>query len=184
MKYCDNTAVALMSYDNGSFTIEYHSDNSHLSQETSTFARQIWWRAAMPAINENLRYMTLDEKRDSELIESYRQEYMEKTAASEEYIALRADEPIGFIGLDADKDREESAGWVASLYMKPEYRGKGFSVQLLGCAISEFRRQRREKLRAEAPGGNEIINLCLNNGFKIVSGSGGQTLLEKNIRIW
>jgi len=38
--YCDNTAVALLLYDKGGLSIEYHGDNSHLSSEISTFAHQ------------------------------------------------------------------------------------------------------------------------------------------------
>jgi len=44
LPYCDNTAVALFIYDNGLISIEYHCDNSHLTDKTSTLARQDWWR--------------------------------------------------------------------------------------------------------------------------------------------
>ena len=42
--YCDNTAVALLIYEDGELRFEYRSDNSHLDDESSTFAHQSWWR--------------------------------------------------------------------------------------------------------------------------------------------
>ena len=93
--YCDNTAVALLIYDNDTFTIDYQSDNSHLSQETSTFARQKWWRVAANALSENLRYVPLEKERDAELIDAFLKEQGEKAmiGADKEYTAFFADEP-------------------------------------------------------------------------------------------
>ena len=39
----DNTAVALVEYENGKFTVKYHNDNSHqVEAGLSTFAKQSW----------------------------------------------------------------------------------------------------------------------------------------------
>jgi len=184
VKYCDNTAAALLCYDNDTMTIEYHGDNSHLSQETSTFARQKWWRVASNAVSENLRYVPLDEQRDSGLVRAYRDGQGERAPANKEYTAFLAEESAGFVGLDTDKDSKDGAAWISSVYLKPDFRGAGFSVQLIGLAISEFRRMRREKLRIEAPGDNPVIKLCLRSGFEIISKSGANLLLEKGIRNW
>ncbi|MBQ1371692.1 MAG: histidine phosphatase family protein, partial [Oscillospiraceae bacterium] len=40
----DNSSVCLLHYENGSFSAEYLFDNSHLSEQISTQARQRWWR--------------------------------------------------------------------------------------------------------------------------------------------
>lgn len=43
----DNTAVSLLTWDDGALRVEYRDDNSHLEAEgLSTFARQSWWRSA------------------------------------------------------------------------------------------------------------------------------------------
>ena len=43
----DNTAVSLLTWDNGELRVEYRDDNSHLTERgLSTFARQSWWRSA------------------------------------------------------------------------------------------------------------------------------------------
>jgi len=184
VKYCDNTAAALLFYDNDTLTIEYHGDNSHLSQETSTFARQKWWRVASNAVSENLRYVPLDERRDAGLISAFRAVQGDRAHANKEYTAFLADESAGFIGLDTDKESVDGAGWISSIYLKPDFRSAGFSVQLIGLAISEFRRLRREKLRIEAPDDNPAVKLCLRSGFEIISKSGAKLLLEKGIRNW
>ena len=43
----DNTAVSLLTWDDGALRVEYRDDNSHLTERgLSTFARQSWWRSA------------------------------------------------------------------------------------------------------------------------------------------
>lgn len=41
----DNTAVSLVEYENGSFSVKYYNDNSHLPPELSTFSKQSWWKS-------------------------------------------------------------------------------------------------------------------------------------------
>ena len=65
--YCDNTAVALLRYENDKFEIEYKGDNSHLDSRSSTFAKQTWWRGAMERTSEDIRYVPFEEKRGAEL---------------------------------------------------------------------------------------------------------------------
>ena len=41
----DNTAVSLLTWENGTFRVEYRDDNSHLAERgLSTFAKQTWWQ--------------------------------------------------------------------------------------------------------------------------------------------
>ena len=44
MPHGDNTAVSCLTWDGEKFEIQYEMDNSHLSEEISTLARQSWWR--------------------------------------------------------------------------------------------------------------------------------------------
>ena len=184
IKYCDNTAVALLNYDNGELTVEYQGDNSHLSQETSTFARQKWWRAEKNMATENLRYVPLDKVRDSAIINSYHLEAGKRAAADKEYAAFLEDEPVGLLGLDTEKGSNEGCGWISSIYIDPDYRDMRFGVQLIGHAISEYRRMRRETLWIEAPRDSIVFHLCKNYGFEVVSDKGDRLLMEKYIRNW
>ncbi len=43
VSWCDNTAVTVVSYENGLFHVEMEGDASHLDAATSTFANQQWY---------------------------------------------------------------------------------------------------------------------------------------------
>ena len=114
VSYCDNTAVTLLTYDNDKLSIEYQSDNSHLSDELSTFARQTWWRSENEWRKENLRFRLLDESIDAAIIEKfYSEEGQEsrecndstaglraQTEFKRKYAAFLTDDPIGYIEID------------------------------------------------------------------------------------
>jgi len=199
--YCDNTAVALLLYDDGELTIEYQSDNSHLDTESSTFAHQSWWRAKQSWTSENLRYMPLDEVRDSELLKSYENEAGERPAAEKEYAAFLTNEPVGLLGISempaGDAERLVSqnpqlseevkagkAGWIKYIYLKPDHRRMNFGVQLIGQAVTDFRKHRKELLCLAAPAGSTIVRFCCKYGFEIVCEAEDKSLLLKNIKNW
>lgn len=41
--WCDNASITIVSYENGTFTIEVDGDNEHL-KDISTIEKQDWWR--------------------------------------------------------------------------------------------------------------------------------------------
>ena len=41
--WCDNAAITIVTYENGSFTVRVDGDNEHL-KDISTLAKQDWWR--------------------------------------------------------------------------------------------------------------------------------------------
>ena len=203
--YCDNTAVALLEYEGGNMAIRYQSDNSHLSSENSTFAHQNWWRAEKEWRSENLRYLPLDEKRDSVMLGLFEREFGARPAAETEYAALLADEATGIVGISADpaaqkgvsaargethnaaaqKTEEFGAGAarINYLYIKPEYRSMNLGVQLIGLAVSEFRRLGKEFLLVDAPPGNPAVKLCLKDGFEILEETDKLCRMRKRIKI-
>ena len=191
--YCDNTAVALLIFENGQLTIEYQRDNSHLSAESSTFAHQTWWRTERKLISENLRYMPLDNKRDYEMLKLYTAETGRFPFEDKAYAAFRRDEPIGLIGLDTSRRerREERGGigesdygWISCIFIRPESRRMNYGVQLLGLAISEYRRMRREYLRIKALRDSAAVGFCLKYGFEVVYETDEYLLMQKYIRNW
>jgi probable phosphoglycerate mutase len=221
VKYCDNTAVSLLLFEDGGLKIEYQGDNSHLHKDDSTFAHQNWWRSEKVWVTENLRYMPLDMERDAKLIESFGWELGGRPQSGKEFAAFLGDEPIGILGLGVDNaecrmqnaefedvgnagvqfdanselgirnselERGDysscDAGWISYIYLLPDFRNKGFGVQLLGHAISYYRKLGREALRIEAPAGNHVVKLCRKYGFETVSDEGSSVVMEKNIRNW
>ena len=43
--WCDNTGVSVLRFEDGRVELLLENDNSHLSEELSTFAKQTWWKA-------------------------------------------------------------------------------------------------------------------------------------------
>jgi len=181
--YFDNTAVALLTFENGELRIEYRGDNSHLNDESSTFAHQTWWRTEKRWLSENLRYMPLDPERDAEVARQRFLELGEAPGPAIEYTAFLRDEPIGIVGIGMSGG-ELDPGWISSIFIRPEKRNKNYGVQLLGLAVSESRRQRREFLRAEAPAGSPAFGFFRKYGFETISEAEGMCLMQKYIRIW
>ena len=182
--YCDNTAVALLRFENDSFSIEYHGDNSHLHSGSSTLANQTWWRDEGERKSEDLRYVRFDEKRDAPNFKLCIREASSKQKADVAFTALLDDEPAGIIKIDTSRDSGDSAGWISLIYIKPELRHMNFGIQLLGQAVSECRKLRRERLRLEAEDGSLLMGFCSKFGFVKIGSSGLQCILEKNIRNW
>jgi len=201
--YCDNTAVALLLYNAGNLSVEFQRDNSHLQSDTSTFANQTWWRKKGELKPENLRYMPVDPRRDKELLGSIDNDILSDACTYKgykEYTAILNDEPVGIVGLSenvekkvesgsggldtAFEENESSTGWICYLYVKPMHRGKNYGVQLLGQAISELRKLKREFLRICVPAGSFAIEFCKRYEFTVIGESGPDCLMEKNIKIW
>ena len=183
LPYCDNTAVALLLYDGGKFTIEFQSDNSHLSEEESTFAQQKWWRDEGMRVTEteNMRYEALDGERDAMLLEALGKEIGVKPSAEFEFTTFLGDEPVGLLGISM---ADASAGKLNYIFLLPDFHKEKFGVQLIGKAITEFRKKKIQFLRFEAQKENPFVWLCKKHGFEAVSETGGIVLLEKDIRNW
>lgn len=64
--------------------------------------------------------------------------------------------PAGMLELDYEKGRDEGAGAIAFYYVDPGHRKNGMGVQLLGHAVSVYRRMGREKLRLRCAPENEV----------------------------
>lgn len=163
----DNTAVALLEYENGSFNVAYYNDNSHLG-ELSTFARQTWWK------NEgkddgNLRYEPFNVAVNAEL---YKELYAESWLAAhgnligfepETYLrdalshtksdpssclaVYRGDELIGIVEMDTRRGKNAGYGWISLICLREKWRGKGLGIQPLGKAICLFEQMGRSSLR-------------------------------------
>ena len=180
--YCDNTAVTLLRFENDDFRIEYQGDNSHLCGENSTFAKQTWWREENERKSEDLHYIPFDDKRDSELFELCEREGLPACDADLKLTAFLEEAPAGLIWLDTGS--ESGAGRISRIYIKPDFRRMYLGIQLLGQAVSECRKLRRETLRMETAADSPAMAFGVNYGFVKAGGSGGLCLMEKDIRNW
>ena len=182
--YCDNTAVALLNYSNDDLSVVYHGDNSHLSGENSTFATQTWWRDQKERKNEDIRYSKVDANRDAALLELCGNKLCANSPDGILFIALLGNEPIGILELDTGKEHGDGVGWISLLFVMPEFRRVEYEVQLLGQAVSEFRKLRRYRLRATVVSDEQLLAFSTRFGFTKISESDSLCTMEKNIRNW
>ena len=183
--YCDNTAVSLLHYESDELTVEYYGDNSHLSSELSTLARQNWWRKeSHKGATENLRFMPLNEVASEQLLRIFSAKAGERALADKQYAAYHTDEPVGILGIDTKRYANNNTGWISYMHIMPHHRNKTYGTQLLGLAVSDFRKLRREKVRIELPSGNLATNFLLKHDFSIVDMSDTVCLMEKDICNW
>ena len=125
--HCDNTGVSLLQYDNGTFSYQYLYDNSHLTDEISTFAHQSWWRGKR---DFNLWFRPATET-DAAL---YDPEFLPRQGHDTQ-IAMLSDKPVGYLSMNVQDSRPE----LSCLYLIPEQRHMRMGDQLLGCGVSAAR---------------------------------------------
>ena len=57
------------------------------------------------------------------------------------------DTPVGVLDMDVLRGKEDGIGWISLLYLCPDYREKGYGVQLLARAIKKYANMGRTCLR-------------------------------------
>ncbi|MDO4517464.1 MAG: bifunctional histidine phosphatase family protein/GNAT family N-acetyltransferase [Bacillota bacterium] len=170
--HSDNTAVTLLEIENGKIRIVFADDNSHLTPDISTLARQHWWNKDSKQVDINLwfRSADLDTAEDRDFYLAAREEawvnlygktderydgpgFLDDARAAWRKdrhslsLAMKGSRPVGLLQLDPDRDAGEGRGYISFLYLRPENRGMGLGVQVLGKAVSLFRPMGREVLR-------------------------------------
>lgn len=126
--HCDNTGVSLLEYENGVFRAVFLNDNSHLSNEISTFAKQKWWRTGDGQSDFNMWFE------------------MQGMSAR----AFLRDLPVGSLRLSAERCAKGELR-IEHMEMDAEHRGMRFGEQLLGCAVSTARASGCHALTASVP---------------------------------
>ncbi|MCQ2419241.1 MAG: bifunctional histidine phosphatase family protein/GNAT family N-acetyltransferase [Clostridia bacterium] len=175
-QHCDNTAVSRLFYENGRFTYDYLNDNSHLSPEISTLAKQNWWRSSGNTKDFNLYYEPLsDEQTYLDACEEIEQSLsrimtreerlaqLEKLKAEGEIVTACLDgKPIGIVGTSLIKSIPDAA-CLDFIWLLPEYRQRDFAPQLIGQAISFARKHGCKKLLLQVGERNEAALRCYEN---------------------
>ena len=181
MPYGDNTSVTLLTAEDGELNVEWYNDASHLAERgLSTFARQGWWRAdaqKKPAAKVFSHFEPLDPRAEGDLYTRlYSATWQESHGSTRGFTPAvylhtarqhAARDPrclmklytggefCGVIELDPDRGADVGAGWISLVYLEPDARGRRLGVQLIGHAVSFFRRQGRSALRLHVAYDNE-----------------------------
>ena len=204
MPHGDNTAVSCLTWDGERFAIEFEMDNSHLSEDISTLARQAWWRKGGKAQDVNLWYAPLNQERDWTIyLEARRESWALAYGAGVPFdreealqnagdnlsrtpwgvtLAFAGDQLAGVLELDPSRYAREKAGCIPFCWVAPQRRGQGLGIQLIGQAVAFYRPIGRNRLRLHCPAGNEAARRFFQTyGFTNVSGADSAGLLEKYI---
>lgn len=185
----NNTGVAKLAAEDGSFRVEYYNDDSHLGSSDRWLYPAARSNAAsgIPGMERNALYfrplclpqeegLYLDACREAG-IRSYSFLLGEPDSL---LLALLGDRPVGVLQLDRTKEAELGAGWITLLWMAPEFCGRGLGIQLLGHAVCTYRAMGRQALRLACPPEHERFRqYCLANGFAALDGQ--PDVLEKYI---
>ena len=194
----DNTAVSLLEYgDDWSVQMPLMNDASHLTEELSTFARQSWWRQPDRRDPDNIHFRRLNPL----LSPGTYTEYYAKTwkavhgstggfqpqlyiAAAISHAAVCPDaivtihrpngECVGITELDTVRGRSQGYGWICLCYVEPAYRRRLLGIQLIGHAVSVFRKLGRSSLRLCVYEGNDCARRFYESAeFRVVGETEG-----------
>ena len=193
----DNTAVTLLEAEGGALRVVYANDASHLPEELSTFARQSWWKKPGTVDLNNVRFQRLDPKKHPRVYTSFYEKtwrdvhgsldgfqpsvYLDAAvrhvrACPDALVTiLRPDgEMVGVTELDTARGAAEGCGWICLCYVEPECRRMQIGAQLIGHAVSVFRRMERRAVRLSVFEGNEgAIRFYEEFGFRAVGETEG-----------
>ena len=172
----DNTSVSLLNYENNKLTIELYADNSHLGN-LSTLARQTWWRKGAGMIDRGFWFRAPDLNTEANRVEAYRRDawlwiygdlsrydselFLEETRRQQSLhpqavvFAVDEDETAGILQLDVEANLKPDSGHISFCYLEPRYRMKGMGVQLLGHAVSFYRKLGRSHVVLRVAESNE-----------------------------
>ena len=180
----DNTCVALLEYEDGALRVVYRDDNSHLKTPEFLAGEKEFKRAT--AMEPGLRFLPLELPRQAEdfcaLAERCwagerpfdREKLLSDAAARPTLLGYLGDIPVGIIQTGPEPD------WISLLCIHPEYRNRGFGVQLLGQAVYSARAEGRDSVWAAAPGNEEGIRFARDYGFVSGGGAEGRSVLRKD----
>ncbi len=209
LSFGDNTAVSLVTVEDGRFHIEWYNDASHLGS-LSTRVRQ--GRTANNERANDCDFVPMVLPGETDL---YTRCYSDTWLAS--HGSLKGFTPViyvrtaakhaqtdpqclmkalfdgrfaGLIEMDPARGREDGAGWISLIWVEPDFRGRRFGTQLVGHAVARFRGQGRRSLRLHVSQTNEAVGFYKELGFRpigVTQGVGGPLyLMEMDIvpRVW
>ena len=207
----DNTAVTLMEAEGGVLRVVYANDASHLTPELSTFARQSWWKKPGTVDLNNVRFQRLDpEKYPGVYLSFYEKTWRDVHGglrgfqgalyldAAKRHVRadpdalvtiLRPDgEMVGITELDTERGAEQGYGWICLCYVEPACRRMQIGAQLIGHAVSVFRRKGRRAIRLSVYEGNSgAIRFYEEFGFRAVDEAEGVSsrllIMEKELSV-
>ena len=183
-----NTSVSKLRWENGTFTIEYINDTSHLPEAPYAPFRSTKGTAGERSYD--LCYRPLDPETKADFyLDCYRDAWTcahgslqgfdsDACLFSAEYHAAENrgsvteavldDESAGILVLDDRRDSRKGIGWISFLYVMPSLRGHHCGIQLVGTAVLHFRALGRRTVRLTVAPENPAVGFYEKAGFRRV----------------
>ena len=200
----DNTCVAKLEFEGDQVRVCYYNDNSHLGELANRIHPKVNNGADMLDAMElrSLRFRPLSFPQDEQYYLDCRADgwmashgtmdcfdgpgFLDVARQNSAYapesvlVALQGDRPVGIIQMDWQQQADQKAGRIPFFYMAPEFRSQGLGVQLLGQAVSAYRKLGRTRLLLRcAPENERAHKFYLRHGFyKIGEEPGGTCYLN------
>lgn len=186
----DNTCVAKMVFHrDGSVDIPYRNDNSHMPEELSTFSSLKWSDSKDVPISPQMWFRPVHWDNDTDRTlaltmfhEIYWPTYGKDAYSDDQIIQrLRAFQSLcpeavsfgmldreagGIIAMNTLENRDTEIGEMGGTCILPKYRGFGFGPQLIGNAVSVYRRMGKKVLQSTPAKHNPgAVKFYGKNGF-------------------
>ena len=198
---CKNTAVSKLIFENGSFSAEYINDYRHI-ENVGGF---VWSKTA------DLRDEAIDPALNAEYYTAcYKDSWIAAHGSADHFCAglyldsamdhYMADngaimkiydgqDAVGLIDLDTERSAHAGIGWISLLYLREDYRLKGYGAQLLGRAVMKYRELGRRAIRLHVAADNKVaLAFYKKHGFKQLSsennGLGELMLMERSLGVF
>ena len=173
----DNTAVSLLREEDGRLRVMFRDDNSHLltpeflagekpDRRANGLEPGLW--CAPPRLPEQKNQLREWLSGEGQLIPERR---TETGPDRETLVGYLQEEPVGLLEVEPD------SGWISQLYIRPDFRGRGFGGQLIGQAIQKTRSAGKGCLAAAAPKEVRAASFFRDYGFR----PAGADRVEKDI---
>lgn len=153
-----NTAISTIEYADGRFTVKELNDCAHLDALNKPLWRKVSalrdepidpiaekdfycaayrdaWRTAHGSLLGYDEGMYL---RNAVLHHTYNPNAVLKI--------YDGDEPVGIVDMDTRRGEVEGVGWISLIWLREDYRGQGYGIQLLGRAIKLYKSLGRQEL--------------------------------------
>ncbi len=191
-----NTAVSCLTWDGERWTLRYKHDASHLGEGLLNLPKRrdmVIRPMAEDAVEEYIRYRkdawqvvygTLQGFDGSGFwLDAQRTLGPDPAAMVVSYLEGG---PAGMIQLNPSRDARRGVGYIPFLYLREPFRHQGLGIQLIGHAVSFYRKLGRTKLQLSvAPTNEKALGFYYKYGFTQVKKQRGHfghlLLLEKDI---
>lgn len=191
-----NTAVSLLTFENGNFSLVYQHNFDHLPEKLIRIpaGRDLWFRPMTGgSIEEYIRY-----RQDGWLVvygnlkgfngpgfwlDAQRTKGDDPEAMVVGYLGK---DPVGMIQLSPQRDSQKGVGYIPFIYLRQPYRHQGLGIQFIGHAVCFYRKLGRTKLQLSvAPTNEKALGFYHKFGFRQVKKQRGMhgslLLMEKDI---